>query len=336
MKILSWKYTAIAACLVIVAVIILTGMMPIFAPTCYWPRRVPILGSILNDLNKVNVPIDYYGRFIAQDGKGIAEVHFDAQVDAESFLGIPGGWGNAGSSTTVHVTSDKDGHFWVGHVVGESIRLKNINREGYILYPNLEGGGREYGSKNHYCYPSPSPADPVIMHMWRKNGEAIGLVNFGWNGREEKSESWDQLADLVESRGYIDGTEHHYGRVRIAVSRGKPKDPKAKRGPDTYYDWSFQIEIMDGGGIIPTDDAFLFLAPEKGYTSAYSFEMKATDPHWCSNIQKHFYIHLPHVNLYGAAFFEISTHWRHGPSAGLGGYANPTGSRNLEHEGSIP
>jgi hypothetical protein len=98
----------------------------------------------------------------------------------------------------------------------------------------------------------------------------------------------------------------------------------------TKYDWSYSIEAINGG-ILHTDDEFVYLAPESGYQPKYELTMSVTNAHWQGGVRgEQFYLKSRNGQVYGSIVVEVIPDYRDKSVFNVQYHINPSGSRNLE------
>jgi hypothetical protein len=106
------------------------------------------------------------------------------------------------------------------------------------------------------------------------------------------------------------------------------------RPPMTEYgdwqDWSVNISVV-GGGIQATDDYYLNLAPETGYSPSLTIEQqKASGDYQSRMLGKRFYFTAKNGQIYGSLYATIEPHMKPELCRVILWYKiNANGSRNL-------
>jgi hypothetical protein len=96
------------------------------------------------------------------------------------------------------------------------------------------------------------------------------------------------------------------------------------------YNWSCEIEGV-GGGVIETQDEFMYRAPESGYLPRYDMSISASDGHWSDEAKRQFYLKSREGKVYARLEVEILANYQDKAVFSVKYYANPSGSRNLEY-----
>jgi hypothetical protein len=113
------------------------------------------------------------------------------------------------------------------------------------------------------------------------------------------------------------------GDLRVSIVR-----PRGVKYRDKYQ-WSFVIEGV-GGGLLETDDEFMYLAPESGYKSKFETQLDPGDPAWAPLVKKQFFIRSRGGQVYGRIQVEVHAIYNVHSAIEINYAINPTGSRNLQ------
>jgi len=246
------------------------------------------------------VPIDFYGKVVDQEGKPIAgaNIHFH-------WVEFPDENGNRSTNTE----SDAEGLFSLRGVCGPILTVL-VSKEGY--YPRR--GGAHYGPLAAESF-SPDPQNPVVFRL-RKRGTGVELITSD-NGIRPN------LAVRVPKDGTPVRVDFFEKRVsptgQLEISQNKPPWGEAK-------EWSFRLCIPDGG-FVENNDEFQFEAPVTGYVPTVEYRFRKGEVNWATQVNKQFYIVFGHPPRYGWLRIESNLTQE---TVFLTYAINPTGSRNLE------
>lgn len=271
-----------------------------------------------------NLPVIVHGRVLDQDDKGISDVSVGLDTSRLFFRrdGLIDG-----AHFSFSVQTDADGRFFVEGFNALEISVFSLFKEGYVSTRKLRGiHVVEDGSWGSY-------ENPVIFHMWKSRGAEPLIV-------VKKSMPVDITNGESFSVDLLTGSSSKINNpVTVIINRD---DATAiPMSPDTSmmkYDWSFTVEIPDGG-VILTEKELAFFAPEKGYARAASISMNKDDPRWSRNMKVNAYIVTGNPPRYSRATFEgtIGEMFKYRPPNPQSDlrwefYTNPSGSRNLEYD----
>jgi len=256
-----------------------------------------------------NSPINFYGKVIDQYSNALAGVDVMVRV-RQWYVASVAALNMEGKMIHVQKTSGPDGAFEIHGVSGDGFDIEHIQKEGY----ELSGG----------TYPSYGPssggvANPVIFKMWKKGAKeplVSGQKVFGLipDGRV-------YTVDLLKGKK-SEGAEGE-GDLRVAIVR--PTGAK----PNDRYELSFRIEGI-GGGVLQTDDEFMYLAPESGYEPKLEVQLVASDSAWTPLVKKRLFFRSRGGSLYGRLDLEINAVYNDKSAIEINYAVNPSGSRNLQ------
>lgn len=288
-----------------------------------------------------NQSVTFYGKCIDQDGNPIPHVRVTARLTKmrKSMVSVV-----ANDSfkyyETLTTSSDENGRFsFVDE--GSYLSIKTIERDGYLAARGASRGYQFgqvlYGSAMAGMH-KPDPLNPVIFTLWKKGeGSAAGdlkdrngaKADFGFSENDMGSSLFYDLGARSEAKGAGANTMEVVAS-NDADSRWDPKLFKhVGKGSNTA--WSFTLKIP-GGGILLTDDLFLFRPPESGYEESYTFEVPEGEEGWISQVEEQRFYFKTAGGNYGAFALNVRA-----TATGAMGFRfkklffNPTGERNLEN-----
>jgi len=268
-------------------------------------------------IERANVPIEFWGKVVDQDGYPLEEVKIVAH-SRETYEVVPGR-GDI-KFPKVQVMTDSAGMFKISGLRGDVLGLDSIEKEGYELSKKSEQIFQYRSSEPGLQY-TPDSSQPVIYRMWKK-GMAEPLIAH----KVEQRIPYDGtpvLFDLTIGKEVSSG-----GDLKVILTR----NPQVIKWGDRNYEWKAKLEAVDGG-IIETNDDFMYRAPEGGYESAIKIDMKPNDPKWAMGKRVQFYL----KSRGGKHYARVAVNFMTGsdkPKTGFSftSYLNPTGSRNLEYD----
>jgi len=279
-------------------------------------RSTPQITKRAHIASAANVPIVFYGKFVDQFDQPVSGVRVEADVPNWNVIGLIQ---HVSRTQTKVFYSDLHGQLVVSGMSGESLSL-HIAKEGYELAPGSLGGyGYGPGVSIHH---EPNPAKPVVYRMWKRQGaaELVG-VSFRSMIPSDGQSIW-----IAENSVKCSRTELPDACLKLTVIRERRILTFDDKSP---YKWSFKIEML-GGGIIKTDDLFLYQAPETGYVPTLSVLHEAADAGWVREQKITFYFKT-NKNKYGRGEVFISN-WENESDVyfRMNLTFNSDGSRNLE------
>jgi hypothetical protein len=271
------------------------------------PDRSPeVIRKYMESQNKT---IKFCGKAIDQNGYPLADVSVQATVTHIVVI-TPAPGGAEYKLIKISKFTDAGGRFEINGETGDGIGIGTMTKSGYLLSPKAPRG---------FSPESGSYENPVIFNMW-KEGDKAQLVTgskFGGIIPDGRIYTIDLLQGTkVESADAA-------GDFRLSVRR-----PMNVARQDRY-DWTFQI-VPIKGGIIETEDDFMYLAPENGYLPEYKFQLNKSDAKWTDDVKKSFYVRTRDGQNYGRINVEIFAHYQNNGVLSFDWAVNPAGSRNLQ------
>jgi hypothetical protein len=251
------------------------------------------------------VPIDFYGKVIDENSNPVAgaSVQFNWTESPMEAL-------NEGPGETAATTSDASGLFELHDKHGPSLNV-SVGKDGYYSSRN-NAWTFSYALNGHF---SADPANPVIFHL-RKKGVGEKLISVKQNYRIPRDGTPVGI-DLITGKVTPGGI----GNLVVQCwtdDAGKSSGQK--------YDWHCLVTIP-GGGLVLSDEEFLFQAPENGYVPSTEIKMPADRPDWRNDVDLKFFYLLPNGN-YGRMTFSMIAGGQH--FCMIDSVLNPSGSRDLE------
>ena len=254
-----------------------------------------------------NIPLNFYGQVLNQDGQPISGAQIRMSGEHVFYLIAQG---IASTNIEMKTLTDSDGRFEWTDAKGDALTVESVEKAGYKLSPN---------AAHNFAPSSGSFAEPVIFKMW-KLGEKAQLV--------AGDKFWGIIPDgRIYTIDLLQGTKEESananGDFRISITR-----PAGVSRQD-HYNWSFQITPIDGG-IMETEDDFMYLAPELGYAAKFDFLFDTSRSSWTYTVKKSFYIKTRGGQTYGRINIEVFPHYKNQGVLDIKWSVNPNGSRNLQ------
>jgi len=248
-------------------------------------------------------PLDFYGKVVDQHGEPITGVKVNARVGLYVSFTRSGG-------KDYFTETDSSGRFsFVGvHGAGAGFVLK---KEGYTYDQRSPSSSRP----NDYV---PDVNKPVIFTMWKLQG-AEPIVHtkvHAYVPCDGTAMSYDILTGHKAANGDLVLT---LTRTPVDIERGRP------------FDWKATVELRNGGGVIPINEAYPNEAPAEGYEPKLTVEMPASMKGWDAAFERSYYFKSGKV--YGRMTVSIQADFQPPPTSfDVEIYANLSGSRNLEFD----
>ncbi len=261
---------------------------------------------------KLNVPIEFYGRIVDQEGAEVSDAVVHYRV-----LGI-----HAFPSSIIgkdlhkkgQTTSRADGTFVIRGETGTSMSINEIGRTGYRQPEHLHGTFGYAGNPDPF---KPNRNEPVTFTLIEE-GKVTALVNFdrrlmfSWDG---KPRHYDIVTGLPSSEGIIEIV---------------PKRARFTPNNQFDFDWSLSVRIV-GGGIVWVKEQRGCVAPETGYVPALTFGNGKDDVHLGNSSHVTLYAKLSSGQFVRLLLTIYQAHEDGSLGAVIKGFVNPNaGSRVLE------
>lgn len=256
-------------------------------------------------LKAADVPIEFYGRMVDQDGAAMGDVLVSYSVSRPGELVNERLVRQVDEKATVR--SGTDGRFTIrSH--GFLLSIEKMEKEGYEAAKEQVHSFSYSGSPRRH---QPDAKAPVVLLMknvavLRPKTISDEVIKIAWNAGPVR------IPVGVEGAAFV-----------IVPKRDRP--PGAVRG----FDWSADIS-MEGGEISWIRPGGLAIAPRDGYQKSFQFRGGKNDVNWSGGVQKKF-VFKTDSGLYGSVDLMLYVnHDDDGPGALIKVILNHTGARNLE------
>ena len=262
--------------------------------------------QLQQDISSKNVPVNFYGMVVDQNNQPIPSVRIVMNVRHSEYST------SQGISSTYPKTdtqTDFSGRFsWTGET-GDEISVESVTKNGYLLSPK---------APHYFAASSSTYADPAIFKMWKETAKepliggshVFGIVP---DGRI-------YTLDLISGKK-LEGAAD--GDLQVSVVRPSGVEQTSK------YQWSFMIAGI-GGGLLETDDEFMYLAPESGYEPKIELQFNPNDSTWTQFVKKQFFIQTRNGKVYGRIQLQVDALYNNDSAVEINYVVNPNGSRNLQ------
>lgn len=253
-------------------------------------------------LEAKNIPFDFYGRVIDQDGNPLAGVKFKLALRHWSIY----------SDGAIHIARETDagGRFDINGYTGDAFDIESIGKDGYELEPGQLGFGAVGGSYGN----------PVVFKMWSTNiHEQLITGGKSFHVEPDGRPYFINLTDDTISESG-DGDLKIWIQYTNQVVRGQ------------LYDWSAEIDVINGG-LLEDNTPAPYVAPKEGYVPTFSLVQQIKGGQSGSIGDKQFYFILKNGQKYGRMKIDLIAPYNMSmgiPAMIRLSYAiNPSGSRIL-------
>lgn len=255
-----------------------------------------------------NVPVEFYGQVIDQDSNALAGVSINAVV-VQLTMPDPTVADIGAKNIPVGKITGTDGRFEISGVQGASFDLESIQKNGYEAETPKRGHGPTGGTFDQ----------PVIFKMWNTNIHEQLIT--GKKAFQIVPDGRPYFIDLTS--GTI--SESGMGDLKVWVNRPQQITYGQK------YDWSCEVDAVNGGLVQETLGTSMYMAPVDGYNPSFQFEQKVGSGWGDTTGQKRFYLRLSNGQEYGQISIELEAYYNdQTPGLIRLSYAiNPSGSRIL-------
>ncbi len=271
------------------------------------------------EIKAMVVPIEFYGRVIDQTGMPVSGAKVVLRMRSEEVsMAVLWKKGLRDVKTKEFMLlSDDEGFFSLIGIRGSILHIDALEKEGYI-HPKKYGSfgyGKYVGEIHH-----PDKNNPVIFQM-RKKGETEPLIREETKVRPttDNREFFTDLIRGTSSAELTDGSD--------LIIRMEAEEP----GEDNRYNWSISIRAVDGG-LIETDDAFIYQAPENGYQDSIELSFDKEAFRWARRVDKKVYLKSRNGQVYAGLKLRIYAYHNGTGFLRIDSIINPNGSRNLEYD----
>ena len=308
----------------------------------FTPEEVENLRYSHEAAQAANQSVIFYGQCMDQNGIPIEGVLVEAKLTKmrKSMLSVVAN-DSFKFAEILQAVSDEKGRFeFIDE--GSSLSLTKMQKDGYLSAEKALYGGYQFGQilvgGNMAGMHQADPLNPVTFTLWKKS-ESSSEVDVKRNrsfrsDMEIKKSSLGRGHYFDLSRGSVVSRPSPNSMEVIALndadSRWDPEQFKhVGRGSNTA--WSYTLSIPEGG-LIKTDDVFLFRPPESGYKESFKFEIPEGEDGWISQITDQKFYFVTSDKNYGAFILEVRAQADGAMSFFFNKlYFNPSGARDLEN-----
>ncbi len=253
-----------------------------------------------------NVPIEFYGKITDQEGTPVPEVKISLRVFSKLKR----------YKKEIELFSDYEGLFSLTGVTGTSLHIEKLEKKGYVE-------GNRSGSFDYAKYKpihNPDINNPVIIRMWRK-GETEPLIREKTKIRVT-GDNREFFTNLISGKTFSELTDKADLGIRMEIDKPVNNTPR--------YNWRIIIRAINGG-LIETDDIFLYQAPKNGYRQSLDMFFDRTF-RWSGDAYRKVYLKSRNGQIYAGLKLTIQAYRRGDGFIEIDSIINPNGSGNLEYD----
>jgi len=258
-------------------------------------------------------PVNFHLKIVDQNGDSVPGVKIEYDVSRSPGFVSPGRYVGL---------SDEQGWFSLAGTKAATVDLVSFTKPGYVFRATKKESSIAAMNEQH-LYTSDAP---LIVHAWKLGKPAKLLEYDGFRDVYVPNDgSWTSLY-LILHRKLVtkEGKQPDADFWVSVVARFVDPTAKIKKG----LDWSMELEVPNGG-LLKSEDLFLYEAPESGYEPRFSVNYEADDPAVLADLRKNFYILLRSGEVYGRMQFSVYPFSSLGASVWVKFALNLEGKRNL-------
>jgi hypothetical protein len=219
--------------------------------------------------------------------------------------------------------TDANGQFEISGLKGSVLRIISIKNKGYI-YDDSGYRSYDFVDEKTDIY-IPDKNNPEIFRMWEK-GESEPLIKNEIN-KGIIPDGKPYYIDLARGRGSISSDK--INNIDLIVELMADDQVVQKK-----FNWNIVLRATDRGGIVETEDLFLYKAPEDGYQNFIELSFDKKDKSWGKVIKRKFYLKSRGGELYSGFNCMILLYNNKKGRVIIESVINPNGSTNLEYDPS--
>jgi hypothetical protein len=282
-----------------------------------WRRMI---FSHRQNIKEQNGNVIFYGKVIDQTGKGVHGVVINAESSlyVESLSEQIAYKGRKTARKVISVSTNRDGNFEISGYRASDLHFLSVSKSGYASTKKLPAGfifGSAYSS-NHKAYPS----NPVIFNIWKKSDNVGRVIS----QRKRFYVRGDGSPNIINMEAGTITTYEADGDFCISVNSAY--DGGMRRD----YPWSIDVQAINGG-VILSEDAYLYLAPEHGYGASLKLQFPDAKGSWTNDTKIKLYVKSRHGKRFSAVTAAIITGFNDNEVAcDLSWVMNLDGNRTLE------
>ena len=277
--------------------------------------------------SRFDTRVRFWGKVVDQGGSPLEGVKIVATVTTLRMIKTVNGYREY---EVLEATSASDGTFTFDGSEGMYLDIEKLGKDGYVLPSAYQAGTHWEGAKYRYQYLSignlekvftPVQSNPEVFHLWKLNKPeplVTGGNTSGLNGPEIN----------------LNAPPKMFSDISMMVT-----DIGTRQAPQ----WELTVTAIEpDGGVVKADpsDIFMFNAPESGYAHSIKFrygpdgtDQGLGDP----GAPIRFFARSRGGRWHTASEYSFFSPDQEGSiTSKMRYWRNPSGSRNLEHDGANP
>jgi|GEM_PF-5153527 len=280
--------------------------------------RAP-LNKATNETNQIdklvkdfNVPIIFWGKVVDQNQRPLVgvKVSYSVRLMTISPAKFP-----EYRSDFYETFTDNEGFFSITDKQGDSLNIEKLDMKGYQLSSRAE---RSFAYAQSPVIFKPYSQYPIEFLMVNIQNKPLKFKRFNVRMRMPFDETPVAINPTTGGRAAN-------APLKFSCLRELKSGAASKEG----FAWKCNL-ILEGGGLLEMQPSAIYEAPDKGYESQRTFEMKADDSKWSDTLRRELYFKTAE-NLYGRLIVEIVMR-EDEPDAfvSVSGFLNLHGLRDLD------
>jgi hypothetical protein len=304
----------------------------------YTPDQIEYMRETHKAALAANQNIIFYGKCVDQYGAPISGVKIRAKISKikDSLVDSLKGEGMK-YYDTVEIYTDDKGRFQYFDK-GSYFLVESMTKDGHAdSFRGAKKGYRFgqflYGS-NMAGMHSPDILSPVVFSMWRYEENAEVVIRSAQLKLKTNDSVEAAYIDLLSGNVASSNTSASTIKISGKSSGDRYFDDKTKRwvvASSNKYEWSYTFQFIEGG-ILQTEDLFLFKPPLDGYSKTVSKSISSQQESWTSQHDGLKFYFKSRAGVYGSFIVDVASNTQGDIWFNFSRIVhNPTGDPNLEH-----
>jgi hypothetical protein len=214
------------------------------------------------------------------------------------------------------LTTDDKGIFGIEGNLGQVLTINSVEKQRYGIPPRGLGVLMFTYAPHDPARHHPDPAHPVVVRVWKQNGNADPLLRFNIDSEVPVGDR-PYSFDLLHNRVHAGATNDGDLQVTAARIGGESSPGRCE----------LSLRAV-GGGLVDLNDgtAYGWIAPEEGYRPELTL-----GPQLLARAHAWIFFRSRDGHVHGMFLIQVRPAG-HGLGVRIQGFLNPRGSRNLERD----